>query len=67
MIWLLPHLSPLSLQQVVSLSQYSCVSPVEHTGGRRGEDVGEEPNHKMARKPGLYESFNTPWAPARLQ
>jgi hypothetical protein len=28
--------------------------------GRRGEGVGEEPNHTAAKKPaGLYKSFNT--------
>ncbi len=45
-----PPLYPLSRQQVVSLSQPSCVSPVEFTGG--GDGVGEEPNHTTARKPG---------------
>jgi hypothetical protein len=37
MIWLLP---PLSRQQVVALSQSSCVTPVELTDGRGGEDRG---------------------------
>ncbi len=32
-----PTPPPLSRQQVVSLSQSSCVSPVEHTSGRGGE------------------------------
>jgi hypothetical protein len=36
---------------VTSLSQSSCVSPFELTDGR-GEEVGEEPNHRSARKPG---------------
>jgi hypothetical protein len=45
MIWLLPH--PLSCEQVVSLSQSSCVSPVELTDRRGGKD----PNHTTARKP----------------
>jgi hypothetical protein len=36
MIWLLPHLLPLSRQQVVYLSQPSCVSPVELAGGSEG-------------------------------
>jgi hypothetical protein len=40
-----PLSSPLSRQQVVSLSQASCVSPVELTDGRGGEGVGDEPNH----------------------
>jgi hypothetical protein len=31
-------------QQVVSLSQSSCVSPVELTDRRGGEEWGEEPN-----------------------
>jgi hypothetical protein len=53
MIRLLAHPpSPLSRQQVVFLSQFSCVSPVELTGGR-GDGVGEEPNYKATRKPGL--------------
>jgi hypothetical protein len=45
--------SPLP-QQVVSLSRYSCVSPVELTDGREGEAVGEgaKSNHTTARKPG---------------
>jgi hypothetical protein len=34
----------LSQQQVVSLSKSSGVSPVELSGGRGGEEVGEEPN-----------------------
>jgi hypothetical protein len=46
-----PHpLSPLSREQVVSLSQSSHVSPVELTDGRVGEWVGEEPNHMTTRK-----------------
>ncbi len=48
MIWLLLHpLLLLSLQQFASLSQSSCVSPVELTDGM---GVGEEPNHTAARK-----------------
>jgi hypothetical protein len=43
-------LPPLCCQQVVSLSQSSCVSPVELTGGG---GLGEEPNRTAARKPGL--------------
>jgi hypothetical protein len=39
-------------QQVASLSQSSCLSPVELTDGRGGEEVGEEPNKTKARKPG---------------
>jgi hypothetical protein len=54
MIGLLPHPLPLSRQQVVFLSQSSCVSPVEFTdrreGWRRFRDW-EELNHKTARKP----------------
>jgi hypothetical protein len=38
---------PLSRQQVVFPSQYSCVSPVELTDGGMGE-----PNKTTARKPG---------------
>ncbi len=49
---------PVSRQQLVSLSQSFCVSPVDLTqeGGPRGgecdEGMGEEQNHKTARKPG---------------
>jgi hypothetical protein len=46
-----PFLPPLSHQQVVSLSLSFCVSPAELTDGRRGEGVGEEPNHTTAKKP----------------
>ncbi len=35
-----PSPYPLSSQQVVSLSQSSCVSPVELTDGKEGEIVG---------------------------
>jgi hypothetical protein len=49
MIRLLAH--PLSRAQVFSLSQSSCVSPVELTDGRGREGEGEEPNHTTARKP----------------
>ncbi len=41
----------LSCQQVISLSQSSCVSSVELNDGRRGKRVGEEPNHGTGRKP----------------
>ncbi len=53
-IWLLTLTSsPLSLQQVVSLSQSSCVLQVELTGGREGgEGLGEEPNQITAKKVG---------------
>jgi hypothetical protein len=51
MIWLLSH--PLhTLSRLVSLSQSSCVLPVELTEGRGGEVVGEEPDHTMTRSPG---------------
>jgi hypothetical protein len=43
---------PRSSQQVVSLSQPSCVSPVELTDGGGGEGVEEETNHTSTRKPG---------------
>jgi hypothetical protein len=48
-----PHPPP-SCQQVVSLSQSSCVSPVElNNGGEEGKGrVDEEPNHTTAKKPG---------------
>ncbi len=36
----LARLPPLSLQQVVSLSQSPCMSPVELTDGRRGRERG---------------------------
>ncbi len=35
-----PPPPPLSLQQIVSLSQSSCVSPVQLTDGRRGGEGG---------------------------
>jgi hypothetical protein len=51
MIWSPPPPTPppLSRQQVVSLSQSSCVSPAEFTEG--GGGVREEPNHTSAEKP----------------
>ncbi len=55
-VWFGSSPTPLSSQQVVSLSQSSCVSPVEikcRRGG--GGGAGEEPNHTTAKKPGpLY-------------
>ncbi len=57
-----PH-PPLSRQQVVSLSQSSCVSPVELTDGERGESRGWarsqiiRPRESLA----LYKSFRTLW------
>jgi hypothetical protein len=42
--------SSLSRVQVVSLSQSSCVSPLELTDGREEEGLGEEPNHTTVRK-----------------
>jgi hypothetical protein len=51
MIRLLAH--PLSRQQVVSLAQSSCVSPVKLTDvtrGGGGEKGAEETNHTTARK-----------------
>jgi len=51
MIWLLFHPHPLIRQQVVSLSQSSCVPSVELTDRRGGQRVEEEPNHTPARKP----------------
>ncbi len=40
-----------SRQQVVSLSPSSCVSKAKLTD-RRGEGMGEEPNHMRGRQPG---------------
>jgi hypothetical protein len=52
--WAPPHpIPPLSLQQVVSLSQSSCVSRVELT---QGVVVAK---YTTARKPVPYKSFNT--------
>ncbi len=51
-----PFLFPLSYHQVVSLSQSSCVSPVELTDGRWG-GVGEEPYHMMAREHALLSNI----------
>jgi hypothetical protein len=49
-----PPPTPLSCQQIVSLSLSSCVSPVELTGrwGRGGME--EEPNPTTVRKPGPW-------------
>ncbi len=59
MICLHPPPLLLTRQQVVSLSQSSCVPSVEFTDGRErgrgGEGRGKELNHTTARKPGpLY-------------
>jgi hypothetical protein len=48
-----PSPLPVPRQQVYSFSPSSCVSPVELTDGRGGEEVEEEPNPTTARKPGL--------------
>jgi hypothetical protein len=45
---------PLSSQQVVSLSQSSCLSPVELNDWRGGEGVGEEPNREKAWSSGNH-------------
>jgi hypothetical protein len=46
-----PHLTPLFRQQVVSLSQSSCVFPVKLTDFQRGGvGVGEEPNHTTRKR-----------------
>jgi hypothetical protein len=47
-----PHRLTLSREQVISISQSSCVSLVELLTGEEGEVVGKEPNHTTARKPG---------------
>jgi hypothetical protein len=49
---LAPSPPPPSCQQVASLSQSSCVSPVELTDGIAGGGEEKEPNHTTARKPG---------------
>jgi hypothetical protein len=51
--------TPIPRQQLASLSQSSCVSPVQVTGGRGRRAVGLEPNHMTARKLDFYKSFNT--------
>jgi hypothetical protein len=43
---------PLSLHQVISLSESSCMSPFELTDRKGGRRAGEEPNQTTARKPG---------------
>ncbi len=43
---------PLSGQQDVYLSQSFCVSPIELSEMGEGGEVGTEPNHTTARKPG---------------
>jgi hypothetical protein len=59
MIWLHPPPPPLCRQQIVSLSQYFCVSPIELTDGRgcwRGRAWNRiiRPQGSL----GLYKSFN---------
>ncbi len=55
-------LPPPAGEQVVSLSQSSCVSPVELTDGiRERGGVDEEPNHTTRESLDLYKSFNTLW------
>ncbi len=44
--------SNLSRQQFISLSQSSCMSPVDLTDGRSGGGDGRETNHTTTRKPG---------------
>jgi hypothetical protein len=60
----LTPLSPVTRQQVVSLSQSSCVPPVELTDGRGCGRVGEESNH-IARMPGplcnIYSKGTQAW------
>jgi hypothetical protein len=51
MIWLLPHPSPLSRQQVVSLSQSSCVSPIQLTDGREGGEGAKSYDTRMPDPP----------------
>jgi hypothetical protein len=47
------HLPLLFRQQVASLSQSSCVSPVDLTDWKGvGEGAGVEPNYRTTRKPG---------------
>ncbi len=55
-----PPLSSLSRQQLVSLSQSSCVSPVGLTKGRRGGGGGRGACF-------LYKSFNTLWSHLYVQ
>ncbi len=56
-----PPPSPHSRQQVIFLSQSSCVSPVEHTDGIGAEGVGEEPEMRLRESLVLYKPFNTLW------
>jgi hypothetical protein len=56
MIWLLPYPLP---SAGFSLSQSSCVSPVELIDGREGDRVGKEPNDTTARN---LLSFNTSYS-----
>jgi hypothetical protein len=54
---------PIFRQQIVSLSQSSCASPVEFTDGigwERWERVGEEPIIRLGESLVLYNSFNAP-------
>ncbi len=55
-----PTSFPLSCQQLVSLSQSSCVSAVELTDGRcGGKGLGKEPNRRLRESLALYNPFNT--------
>ncbi len=56
-----PTPSPLSRQQVVSLSQSSCVSPIELTDGRGGRGWGRSQNIRKRECLILYKSFNSIW------
>jgi hypothetical protein len=52
MIWLLPHLLPISLSKL-DRRHRKTEKERQLPGGRwRREEVGEEPNHTTARKPG---------------
>jgi hypothetical protein len=60
---LAPYPSPLSCQQIVSLSQASCVSPMEHSdwkGGRVREGVRRQTIKRQERLV-LYNPFTTLW------
>ncbi len=60
MIWLHPPTpTPLSLRQIVTLSQSSCVLPVEFNDGRGGRGRRGAKSYTTARKPGPLKSFNS--------
>jgi hypothetical protein len=61
MIWLLPPTPSPTLSSKISLSQSSCVSPVELTDGRVGRGWKRSQIIRGRESLVLYKSFNTLW------